>query len=72
MTPVLRQWRFDSPQGFWDELNGASPVFLALASTVGERLELVRDTLLSMLRERFGDGPFGVDAEALVGLGVKR
>jgi hypothetical protein len=71
VTPVVREWRFDSPQSFWDELHDASPVFLALASSFGDRVELVRGTLLSMLRESYGDGPVVFDGEALVGLGVK-
>lgn len=49
----------------------AAPVQVALLASLGDRTGLVRDALLSMLHDRFGDGPVVFECEALLGLGVK-
>ena len=71
VVPVVRDWHFDSPESFWDELHDAAPVQVALLASLGDRTGLVRDALLSMLHDRFGDGPVVFECEALLGLGVK-
>lgn len=71
VAPVVRDWHFDSPESFWDELHDAAPVQVALLASLGDRTGLVRDALVSMLHDRFGDGPVVFECEALLGLGVK-
>jgi hypothetical protein len=70
VEPAPGGWTFQTPEGEW-ELMAASPVFEAIQSFAGDRIELVREELLRQVSDRFGTGPVTIPCEAIIALGTK-
>lgn len=62
----------ESPTALWKELASVNPMIQAMSQALGaEAVESIGRTYVQMIRDRYGDGPLSLDAEALVGIGVK-
>jgi SAM-dependent methyltransferase len=62
----------DSPDAVWAELKSTVPVILAMVDLVGDDVvESIGRAYIRLLRERYGSGPLSLDAEALIGVGLK-
>lgn len=71
VVPVTHTFDAASAEAFWDGWHQASPVFTALQQQLEGRLDEFRESLISKVRERFGDGPVSAESEALVAVGTK-
>jgi len=71
ITSFISTWDSSSPEEFWSTWHRASPVFTTLQNSLGDRLDLYRETVISNIRERFGSGEIHMEAEAHVGIGSK-
>lgn len=69
---VVRVWTTPSPGWLWEHVKGMSPLVTSMLARLNARsMEKARRVFLERLGEEFGDGPVRLEAEGLVGTGVK-
>ena len=69
---VRHVWTFSDPQLVYDSLAGVQPPFAALLETLGEATrEAFRSAIIQTIRQEQGDGPYGLEGEAHIAIGVK-
>jgi len=69
---VTHLWAFESPKWLVEQLRSIAPPAAELfASITAAQREAFTQAIVEELRERQGDGPFGVTYEGLIGVGTK-
>lgn len=69
---VAHIWMFPSPEEFFDALSSASPGFSIILDTLKPHQRVAsREAFVCRMREEQGAGPFGLEGEAHIAVGIK-
>lgn len=69
---VAHLWMFPSPEEFFDALCSASPGFSIILDTLKPHQRTAsRTAFVHLIREEQGEGPFGLEGEAHIAVGIK-
>ena len=69
---VSHVWTFDSPEVIWDSVTSFTPTLVPLLSKLSpEQNEALRTAYVQAIREEQKAPPFGMTAEARIGVGIK-
>jgi len=69
---VRHVWTFSDPQLVYDSLGGVQPVLASMLETLGEATgEAFRSAIIQTIRQEQGSGPYGLEGEAHIAIGVK-
>jgi SAM-dependent methyltransferase len=69
---VRHVWTFSDPQVVYDSLVGVQPAFARILETLDKATrEAFRSAIIQSIRQEQGDGPYGLEGEAHIAIGVK-